>query len=556
MMSSARISIMARRLSATSTSIASATTTPVRRASSAAAAAKSSGNNKNNAPAFKDMSDEQLMVEIEAGRLAQHQLEKHMDASRSVDIRRKHVDASLAGEGHKDGGNVLQNLPFTAFDTDAFYKSIEGTNCECVIGYVPVPVGVVGPLILDNQPFRIPMATTEGALVASTNRGCRAIAQAGGAYTVITKNGMTRAPLLRVGSIGEAAAIKAWVENPLHQEELKAAFNSTTRFGKVRDISVRMAGRNVYVRFACNCGDAMGMNMVTKGSVAALQVLVKQFPNAEVVSLSGNVCSDKKAAAVNWIEGRGRSVSAEVVLPGHVITRTLKTSVDKIIEVNLNKNLVGSAIAGSIGGFNAHASNIVAAIFLATGNDIAQNVESSNCITLVERAGDGIHMSVTMPSVEVGTVGGGTSLPAQKAALAMIGCAGANKEQPGLNADTLARAVAGTVLAGELSLLAALASGHLLESHMRLNRKKEDAPSAASHGSSSSSPAAPTVRTFSTFGHPSSGGPRVMPMPVTGLYAAPRAAGEHAARVTPSTEITASDIDLYGEDFTAKFPVP
>jgi hydroxymethylglutaryl-CoA reductase (NADPH) len=339
--------------------------------------------------------------------------------------------------------------------------------------YVPVPVGVVGPLLLDGHPVRVPLATTEGALVASTNRGCRAITLSGGARSVILSNGMTRAPLVRFPSMAEAAALKAWLGVPENASKVAQAFNSTTRFGKLQSVGARVAGRNIYIRFACNCGDAMGMNMVTKGTVAALEVICEAFPNAKVVSLSGNVCSDKKPAAVNWIEGRGRSVACEVVLSKAVVEKTLKTTVQDLMDLNVNKNLVGSAMSGSLGGFNAHASNIVSALFLATGNDIAQNVESSSCITLMERDGENLHMSVTMPSVEVGTVGGGTTLPAQAACLDLMGCAGANRTIVGAHADQLARVVAAAVLAGELSLMAALASGDLLESHMKLNRRKE-----------------------------------------------------------------------------------
>jgi hydroxymethylglutaryl-CoA reductase (NADPH) len=131
--------------------------------------------------------------------------------------------------------------------------------------------------------------------------------------------------------------------------------------------------------------------------------------------LSGNFCTDKKPSAINWIEGRGKSVVCEALIKGDVVRETLKTTVKDVVNLNVSKNLIGSAMAGSIGGFNAHASNIVTAIFLATGQDPAQNVESSNCITLMESANDGqdLHMSVTMPSIEVGTVGGGTHLAAQ-----------------------------------------------------------------------------------------------------------------------------------------------
>ena len=194
----------------------------------------------------------------------------------------------------------------------------------------------------------------------------------------------------------------------------------------------------------------------------------------EVLGLSGNLCCDKKPAAVNWIEGRGCSVVVEATIPGALVTRVLKTTVEAVCELNTAKNLIGSAMAGmSAGGYNAHAANIVTAIYIACGQDPAQNVESSNCITLLQPANGGadLHVSCTMPSIEVGTVGGGTHLAAQKACLGLLSAAGAASDAPGANAKQLAMVVAATVMAGELSLLSALSAGHLVKAHMKLNRK-------------------------------------------------------------------------------------
>merc|ERR1711862_396656 len=175
-------------------------------------------------------------------------------------------------------------------------------------------------------------------------------------------------------------------------------------------------------------GDAMGMNMVSKGSLAVVELLREQFPSLTLVALSGNMCTDKKAAATNWIEGRGKSIVVEAFIPKETVRSILKTDVSSMVSTNIQKNLVGSAMAASIGGFNAHASNIVTAVFLATGQDPAQNVESSNCITLMEETTDGdLWISCTMPSIEVGTVGGGTSLPAQASCLKVVGVKGGYK---------------------------------------------------------------------------------------------------------------------------------
>jgi len=358
-------------------------------------------------------------------------------------------------------------------DADAFYRSVLGACAEMVVGYVPLPVGVAGPLLLNGRSYQVPMATVEGTLVASTRRGCKAISESGGAAATVLQQGMTRAPVLQFPSAMRAAEFKQWLD--ANYETAKASFESTTRFGKLLSVKVTVAGRFAYARFVCASGDAMGMNMVSKGVNAVLEGLAAgSFPDLEVLGLSGNLCCDKKPAAINWIEGRGCSVVVEATITGAVVSSVLKTTVAAVCELNMAKNLVGSAMAGmSAGGFNAHASNLVTAVFLACGQDPAQNVESSNCITQLNPANGGadLHISCTMPSIEVGTVGGGTHLAAQKACLGMLGVAGAADGAPGLHARELAMVVAATVMAGELSLLSALSAGHLVKAHMKLNRK-------------------------------------------------------------------------------------
>ena len=167
---------------------------------------------------------------------------------------------------------------------------------------------------------------------------------------------------------------------------MKKAFDSTSRFARLQTIKTAMAGTYLYVRFKTTTGDAMGMNMISKGVEHALAVMTTSgFSDMEIISVSGNYCTDKKPAAINWIDGRGKSVVAEAIIPAEVVKQVLKSDVDSLIELNISKNLIGSAMAGSIGGFNAHAANVVTAIFLATGQDPAQNVESSNCITIMKK---------------------------------------------------------------------------------------------------------------------------------------------------------------------------
>eukprot|EP00049_Salpingoeca_infusionum_P014958 m.286924 g.286924 ORF g.286924 m.286924 type:complete len:543 (-) comp15784_c3_seq1:821-2449(-) len=496
---------------------------------------------------YAEMSDAELVRRVQQREIRAHNLEKALgDTERAVTIRRQVLAEDLRAD--RDLNNVkapYENIPHTSFDYRGFYDSIFGTNCESVIGYIPLPLGVVGPVNINGEVFQVPMATTEGALLASTNRGCNAITKSGGAHSYILKNGMTRAPLVRVPSAAYATELKKWIETPENAERIHAAFNGTTNFGKLRDVTAKIAGRNVFIRFACHAGDAMGMNMVTKGSFAALELIREQFPEATLIALSGNVCSDKKSAAVNWIEGRGRSIVCETVLKKDIVEKVLKTTVEQMITVNTQKNLIGSAMAGSLGGFNAHASNIVAAVFLATGNDPAQVVESSQCITILEADGEDLHISVTMPSIEVGTIGGGTSLPAQAAALNLLGCQGANREVTGANADKLAHVVAGTVLAGEISLIAALASNDLLKAHIDLNRKPSASSASATQTRSmhtSSCDMAPS------FGHISTGGCSSADLaPSRPLYFAP------GQRTATDAVIPALEVVPEGDGY---FPIP
>lgn len=409
--------------------------------------------------------DEEIIKSVVDGMTPSYSLESKLgDCKRAAAIRREAVQRMT--------GRSMEGLAFEGFD----YASILGQCCEMPIGYVQVPVGVAGPLLLDGIEYVVPMATTEGCLVASTNRGCKAINTSGGAASVVLRDGMTRAPVVRFGSARRAAELKLFLEDPGNLDTIAVVFNRSSRFAKLQDIRCALAGKNLFIRFMCSTGDAMGMNMVSKGVQNVLDFLRADFPDMEVIGISGNYCSDKKPAAINWIEGRGKSVVCEAVIKEEVVQKVLKTTVPALVELNMLKNLTGSAMAGALGGFNAHASNIVSAIFIATGQDPAQNVESSHCITMMEAVNDGkdLHVSVSMPSIEVGTVGGGTQLASQSACLNLLGVKGASQDSPGSNSRLLATIVAGSVLAGELSLMSALAAGQLVKSHMKYNRSSKD----------------------------------------------------------------------------------
>ncbi|KAH9828034.1 3-hydroxy-3-methylglutaryl-CoA reductase 2 [Teratosphaeria destructans] len=421
------------------------------------------------------LNDHELIDLSLRGKIPGYALEKTLgDKTRAVVIRRG-VISRTPGTSDLTGRLEKSLLPYKDFD----YDRVFGACCENVIGYMPLPVGLAGPITIDGRNYFLPMATTEGVLVASASRGCKAINAGGGAVTVLTGDGMTRGPCIGFPTLARAAAAKLWLDSPEGTKIMRDAFNSTSRFARLQSLKSAIAGTYVYVRFKTTTGDAMGMNMISKGVEHALSVMSKEagFEDMAIITVSGNYCTDKKPAAINWIDGRGKSVVAEAIIPGDVVKSVLKSDVNALVELNTSKNFIGSAMAGSVGGFNAHASNMVTAIYLATGQDPAQNVESSNCITVMKNYNGNLQISVSMPSIEVGTIGGGTILEPQAAMLDLLGVRGAHPTSPGENARQLARIVAAGVLAGELSLCSALAAGHLVKAHMSHNRSA--APSTA-----------------------------------------------------------------------------
>ncbi|KKK21486.1 hypothetical protein AOCH_006943 [Aspergillus ochraceoroseus] len=423
------------------------------------------------------LSDEELIELSLRGKIPGYALEKtleneelmsRVDAfTRAVKIRRA-VVARTPATSMVTSSLETSKLPYKHYN----YSLVHGACCENVIGHLPLPLGVAGPLVIDGQSFFIPMATTEGVLVASASRGAKAVNAGGGAVTVLTGDGMTRGPCVGFPTLARAAEAKVWLDSEEGRNIMTTAFNSTSRFARLQHMKTALAGTYLYIRFKTTTGDAMGMNMISKGVEKALHIMATEcgFDDMATISVSGNFCTDKKAAALNWIDGRGKSVVAEAIIPGDVVRNVLKSNVDALVELNTSKNLIGSAMAGSLGGFNAHASNIVTAVFLATGQDPAQNVESSSCITTMRNANGDLQIAVSMPSIEVGTIGGGTILEAQSAMLDLLGVRGSHPTNPGDNARQLARIVAAAVLAGELSLCSALAAGHLVRAHMAHNR--------------------------------------------------------------------------------------
>ncbi|WP_460126258.1 hydroxymethylglutaryl-CoA reductase (NADPH) [Stetteria hydrogenophila] len=402
----------------------------------------------------------EVVRKLERGELSFSRLEEELgNANLAAVARRLFLEKTLRVN--------LSSIASTILDFEELY----GRNIENPIGAVQIPLGVAGPLRVNGDyargDFYIPLATTEGALVAGVNRGCKAVTLSGGARVKVLRDGMARAPLLWTPSVEEAARLVEWVKGNL--DGVREAAESTTRHGRLVDVQVFQVGNLVWLRFVYSTGDAMGMNMATIASEAACDYIARNYPGeARCVALSGNMCVDKKPSCLNKLLGRGKYVVAEAVIRRDVAESVLKARPEDIHYVNVAKNLLGSAAAGSLS-FNAHYANIIAAIFIATGQDVAQVVESSMGYTWTELRGGDLYVSVTLPSLEVGTVGGGTWLPTQREALAMLGVAGGG-DPPGVNALKFAEIVAAAVLAGELNLLAALAAGHLARAHKALGR--------------------------------------------------------------------------------------
>lgn len=353
-------------------------------------------------------------------------------------------------------------------------------NCENMIGTTTVPLGFAGPLSIEiiGDPFYgkktmyLPLATTEGALVASINRGCKACTETNTPVRVIVKEyGATRGPVFYVRTMEEGLKLDSYIKN--HWETLVSIAHGTSSHISLTSFSLDGAGPYRYVRFVFTTGNAMGLNMVTLATEVIIKH-IKENTGISPISLSGNYCVDKKASWMNMLMGRGRPVRAEITLSSQVIHDVLKTNAHALFDVWMAKCMMGSVMSGSLG-WNAQAANVLAALFLATGQDLAHIVEGSQAVTTTNIVpgfngeDDALTIGVYLPDCMVGTVGGGTALSAQKEALTLLGVADGNDPESAL---WLSAIMGAAVLAGELSLLASLAQGTLAGAHARLARGK------------------------------------------------------------------------------------
>ena len=327
------------------------------------------------------------------------------------------------------------------------------------------PVRVSGPGV--EAEVRVPLATYETPLWPSVARGAKVTAAAGGIRAVVLDERMARSILLEAPDAAGAAAAAARLAD--RGGDIAAAAQRGSRFAKFLGLHTQVCGPLLFVRVEISTGDAAGHNMATRAAQQVLDWMTAEFPALRPVSVSGNYCTDKKVSAVNGILGRGRSVVADVTIPGDLCRTSLRASPQAIADLNVKKNLVGSILAGGVRSANAHYANMLLAFYLATGQDAANIVEGSQGVTLAEARGDALYFSVSLPSLVVGTVGAGKDLPFVQDNLRALGCL--EPREPGANARRLAVLAAATVLCGELSLMAALATpGELVRVHERMER--------------------------------------------------------------------------------------
>jgi hydroxymethylglutaryl-CoA reductase (NADPH) len=334
-----------------------------------------------------------------------------------------------------------------------------------------IPMQTVGPIKIIgsevNEAVKVPLATFETPLWLSVNRGAKITRLVDGISVVIVKEGMTRSILLEAPNAEYANQVVSQLETK--KSDLVAIVSDSSNFAKLQDWHAQIVGNLLYLRFTIQTGDAAGHNMTTKAAERLIDWLVKTFNQLRYVSISGNYCVDKKASAINGILGRGKYVIVESVITNEICIKHLRTAPQKIVELNIKKNLIGTNIAGGINTANAHFANMLLAFYLATGQDAANIIEGSQGITYAEMRGKDLYFSVTIPNIIVGSVGNGKELDFVRVNLEMLGCR--QKREVGQNARRLAIIAAATVWCGELSLLAALTNhGELMRAHTIIER--------------------------------------------------------------------------------------
>jgi hydroxymethylglutaryl-CoA reductase (NADPH) len=375
--------------------------------------------------------------------------------TRALAEERRHYAETTAGTSlHHVGGY-------------SFEPEVTRGNIENFMGVAQVPLGLAGPLRVNGEhatgEFLIPLATTEGSLVASYNRGMKALNLAGGVTCTISGDCMQRAPVFVFDSAREARDFRDWVD--AHVADVRRVAEATSHVARLLFIETYLSNKFAYLRFNFATGDAAGQNMVGRATFAACQWILEQVPGIRRFYLESNFATDKKASHVNMLRTRGKRVTAEAVVPRAVLRDHLRVE-PETLQAHGGVANVGALLSGTNNN-GLHSANAITALFIATGQDVANVAEGSAALVYSEvtAAGD-FYLSITLPSLIVATYGGGTGLPTQRECLELLGCYGKGR------VNKLAEIVAGVVLAGELSLAAAISSLEWVSAHERFGRKR------------------------------------------------------------------------------------
>jgi hydroxymethylglutaryl-CoA reductase (NADPH) len=381
------------------------------------------------------------------------------------DLQRDHSAALVAARQRfvaERSGATLQHVNQFSFAPESTIGNIESFT-----GVAQVPLGIAGPLVVHGEhaegEFLVPLATTEGTLVASYNRGIDVINRSGGVTCTVSADRMQRAPVFIFDSAREARDFASWVQSRI--EDIRRVAEATTHVGQLQRIESYLAHRFAFLRFDYTTGDAAGQNMVGKATMAACQWLAANRAEVRHFFLDSHFGSDKKVSYINSLRTRGKRVTAEVTIPRAVLLDRLHVTPEEV-RYWAGIGSIGAHIAGAMNN-GLHAANAIAAIFIATGQDVANVVEASAAATYVEVTPSGdLYAAITIPSLIVATHGGGTHLATQRECLEIMGCYGRDK------ARKLAEIIAGVVLAGELSLGAAIVTMEWVSAHERFGRNR------------------------------------------------------------------------------------
>ena len=349
----------------------------------------------------------------------------------------------------------------------SFDPSVTKGNIESFFGVAQVPIGLAGPIRINGEhakgEFLVPLATTEGTLVASYNRGIKVVNLSGGVTCTVSDDRMQRAPVFVFASARGARGFRDWVNE--HMSEIRRAAEATSSVAKLLDIDIFLASRFAYLRFNFATGDAAGQNMVGRATFAACSWMLDQLDNVERFYLESNLATDKKHSQINIMRTRGKRVIAEAVVSRDVLVQHMRVEPESL-QYHSQISNVGSFLSGANNN-GAHSPNGITAMFIATGQDVANVAESSSGILYTELTKDGdLYMSLTIPSLIVATFGGGTHLPTQRECLELMGCVGKGKVKK------LAEIIAGVALAGEISLGSAISSLDWVSSHEKYGRNR------------------------------------------------------------------------------------